>query len=140
MNWLTMHPSIFCCKVHTTGVYDPRKKVFRPLQGFATRGVSDILGIVKVENWQNLLKPMTLGISFAIEVKTPESVKDFIRYIDPEYITAGKSASTMKLVVHAREQKEYLDQVARFGGVSGVATSVLEAQEIMKEVLSYGKK
>lgn len=140
LNWLSMHPNIFCWKVHTTGVYDPTKKVFRPLQGFATRFISDIMGIVKVEDWSNLLKPMTIGVSFAIEVKTPDTIKDFIRYIDPEYITAGKSAATMKLVEHARGQKEFLDQVARFGGVSGVASSVLEAQEIMKEVLSYGKK
>jgi hypothetical protein len=38
-------PNTFAWKNHTTGVYDPMRKTFRRLSGFAIRGVSDILGI-----------------------------------------------------------------------------------------------
>lgn len=37
----------FCWKNHTMGVYDPMRRTFRKLSGFAIRGVSDILGIHK---------------------------------------------------------------------------------------------
>jgi len=49
---------VFCWRNHTTGVYDPRKKVFRSLTGAgALKGVADILGIYQ-------------GRPLAIEVKT----------------------------------------------------------------------
>lgn len=37
----------FAWKNHSTGIFDPRRKVFRKLQGFAIKGVSDIIGIYK---------------------------------------------------------------------------------------------
>lgn len=37
----------FAWKNHTTGVFDPTRKVFRRLGGYAIKGVSDILGIYK---------------------------------------------------------------------------------------------
>ena len=34
-------------KNHTTGIFDPRRGVFRKLGGYAIKGVSDIIGIYK---------------------------------------------------------------------------------------------
>lgn len=37
----------YAWKNHTTGIFDPRRGVFRKLGGYAIKGVSDIIGIYK---------------------------------------------------------------------------------------------
>jgi hypothetical protein len=49
---------IFVFRINTTGVFDPKRKVFRSLSGFSMKGVADILGILPG------------GRFLAIEVKT----------------------------------------------------------------------
>ena len=50
---------IFCWKNHSTGIYDPNRKIFRKIA--AMKGVSDILGV------------LPNGRFLAIEVKKPGS-------------------------------------------------------------------
>jgi hypothetical protein len=42
---LNLLPNTYAWKNHSMGVYDPMRKTFRRMSGFAIRGVSDILGI-----------------------------------------------------------------------------------------------
>lgn len=42
---LNLLPNTYAWKNHSMGVYDPMRKTFRRLSGFAIKGVSDILGI-----------------------------------------------------------------------------------------------
>ena len=44
---LNQIPDAYAWKNHTTGVYDPVRKTFRKLSGFAIKGVSDIIGIYR---------------------------------------------------------------------------------------------
>ena len=57
LTFLSLH-GLFVFRVNTTGVFDPRRKVFRKLGGFSMKGVADILGI------------LPNGQFLAIEVKT----------------------------------------------------------------------
>ena len=105
LNWLNMLPNVFCFKNHTTGIWDSKKKIFRPLQGFSIKGVSDIIGVIA-----------PTGTMIAIEVKSPEGLKVYNRQ------------STR----HVQEQKAFLDTVKHYGGIAGVASSIEDAMEILK--------
>ena len=60
LGWLSMKHDVFAWKANTTGIFDPKRNVFRSLKGFALKGISDILGI-KFPN----------GRMIAFEVKIP---------------------------------------------------------------------
>lgn len=64
LQFLTAY-KIFVFRNNTTGVYDPVKKIFRPLSGFSLRGVADILGLTPE------------GRFLAIEVKTATGRQTF---------------------------------------------------------------
>jgi len=112
LDHLSMHPDIFAWKNHTTGIFDPKKKTFRPLQGHSLRGQSDIIGIKKP------------GTIIAIEVKTPKTMavwqKLNLRGFQP-------TSSQHKAFTHAREQKAFLDRIRALGGIYGVAASIEDA-------------
>ena len=105
LHWLTMLPNVFAWKVHTSGIFDPTKKIFRPLQGFSIRGVSDIMGVISPQ-----------GKIFAIEVKTPAGLKIHNRQKEQRAI----------------EQRAFIEAIRTYGGVSGIAVSIEDAQEILK--------
>lgn len=111
LQWLNMMPNIFAWKNHTTGIYDTKKQTFRPLQNFAFRGISDIIGVIS-----------PTGRLIAIEVKTPETYKIYLKQ------------NTRR----ATEQKAFLETVKKYGGVAGIATCIEDAQEIIKEFYLEG--
>ena len=108
LSWLNMHGKIWARKVNTTGLYDPTKKVFRPIAGFAEKGIADIE--VKI-----LKKPW--GRFGAIEVKTEKAAKAFIRKF-------GFPCTP--------DQWAYIEKTIRYGGFGGVAWTLEMAMEICK--------
>lgn len=57
MSWLNAQPQCFVFPVHTVGIYDPIKKIYRRPHKHHVNGVSDIIGIYR-------------GVPLAIEVKS----------------------------------------------------------------------
>ena len=63
---LMKHEDVFAFKVNTTGVFDPKRKIYRTIKNrHIHKGTSDILGVWK-------------GAFFAIEVKKPSTIKKAI--------------------------------------------------------------
>jgi len=121
LQWMHLFPNkIFAWKNNTTGVFDPNKHVFRTLTGFSITGVSDILGIIKP------------GHMVAIEVKTPQSIKQWLKFNEQGF---QPTSSQVKAWKRAREQKAFLDRVESMGGVAGVAASLDDAQILLDDFL-----
>lgn len=63
LEWLNYQPGVMAFKINTTGIYDPKRQVFRRiLNPFIHLGTSDILGLCN-------------GTFFCIEVKTPKRLR-----------------------------------------------------------------
>lgn len=96
---------IFCFKVNTTGVYDPKKKMFRKNQNkHIINGVSDILGI------------LPNGTFLAIEVKT-----------DKTLLTSKTYPS--------QEQKQFIENISNNRGIAFVARSVQDVEDVLVKIL-----
>lgn len=133
LDFLTMFPHIQARKAHTTGIYDPSKELFRPLQGHSLRGVSDIAIIIRHEVKVFVGERLKFfGIAGAIEVKTKQGMRDHLRLIAPGY---QPTSHTKKAWFRARDQQAYVDMVNHFAGVAGFATSIEDAQKILKGYL-----
>ena len=132
LDFLSMLTSVYAWKNNTTGVYDPRKKVFRKLKGHAIKGVSDILGVITLE-----IKGVKLGLKLAIEVKNVEGMKKHLRYIDPFYKPTN---GTLKDYIHAQDQQDFLDRIENHGGVSGIFCSLESCQLFIFEKLDEIKE
>jgi len=135
LDFLTMFTHVQARKAHTTGLYDPTKAVFRPLQGHSLRGVSDIAIIIRheVKIWINggaIFK--YFGIAGAIEVKTKQGMRDHLRLIEPGFQPTSHSH---KAWFRARDQQAYVDMVNHFGGVAGFATCIEDTQKILEGYL-----
>jgi hypothetical protein len=70
----------YAWKNHTTGIFDPRRGVFRKLGGYAIKGVSDIIGIYKG-------KMLCLEVKSATGKLRPEQQKFLERMKDLGAIT-----------------------------------------------------
>lgn len=105
LQWLNSQPGTFAFKVQTTGIYDTKKKVFRTASKHVFKGTSDILGIKG-------------GIFFAIEVKTPKSLKTALSKPKPSDI----------------RQMEFLEIVKRHEGFGVRVCSLDQVIEFMKIV------
>lgn len=99
-------PNTYAWKNHSMGVYDPMRKTFRRLSGFAIRGVSDILGIHN-------------GRMVCLEVK---SAKGRLRPEQKEFLDRMISLGAVCGVV--RSWPEALDVLSR-SGLGNLDTSVL---------------
>lgn len=70
LRWLNFQKDIYAFKINTVGIYDSRKGVYRTNRNpFVVNGCSDILGLIRSERENQ-------GIFFAIEVKTPKTIKN----------------------------------------------------------------
>lgn len=95
--WLNYQKQTFAFKINTVGIFDPVKKVFRKNHNrFLMKGTSDILGVCQ-------------GRFFAIEVKTPSTIKRF---------TQHPTLSDLR-------QQTFLSQVMGSGG-AGICVSSLD--------------
>jgi hypothetical protein len=73
LDWLALH-KIMAWRCNNTGIFDPKRKVFRSFQGL--KGVSDILGIIPRTVDLDGAK-VTFGSFLAVEVKKPgESLRE----------------------------------------------------------------
>jgi penicillin-binding protein-related factor A (putative recombinase) len=104
---------IFSFKIQSTGMYDPRKKIFRKSNNpYHINGVSDILGVME-------------GRMIAIEVKRPYISKKTGKIKHKTQEELRKMASD--------DQIAFLNKVEANGGVSFIADSleVLEEQLLL---------
>lgn len=96
---------IFCFKINTGGVFDPRKKIFRTNNNkHILKGVSDILGV------------LPNGTFLAIEVKTDKT------------LTTQKTYPT-------KEQKEFIEKVNLHKGIGFVARSPKDVETVIVKIL-----
>lgn len=103
---------IFAWKNHTTGIYDPTKKVFRKSNNpFLINGVSDILGVYQ-------------GRFMAIEVKKPfiSAKTKQIRHKTQEELE--KLASDDQLL--------FLETIKKYGGIAFMVDSLDVLDEQLK--------
>lgn len=123
-------------KIISEGWYDPSIKKYRPRKSaFASPGISDILGCID-------------GRYFAIEVKTPEEMKNADKSLEEltkEFIEAQRkviivkwerkqlSRATLKKYQHRIDQRKFLDDVIRAGGIAFFASSIQEVKEGFQE-------
>lgn len=123
-------------KIISEGWYDPNLKKYRPRKSaFASPGISDILGCID-------------GRYFAIEVKTPEEMKKADKSIEEltkEFIEAQRktiivkwvkkelSRSSLKKYQHRIDQRKFLDDVIRAGGIWFFASSIEDVKTGFKE-------
>jgi len=94
LEYLSILPSTFAWKNNSTGIYDPKRGVFRKSKNkFAINGVSDILGIHN-------------GRALAIEVKAPSdkigASQDQQKFID-RILREGGIAGVARSVSDVRE-------------------------------------
>lgn len=114
-------------KIISEGFYNANKGYYqRRKSGFTNPGIADIIGVYE-------------GMYFAIEVKKPSEMSFFDNSI--EYLTArfteaqkrGISAATLKKYWHACEQRAFLDDKIRAGGIGFFASSIEEVKQGFKE-------
>lgn len=118
LTWLNYQKDFFCFKINTVGIFDPVRKVFRKNQNrFVINGTSDILGLYK-------------GRFIAIEVKTPQTYKQFMTYIIGD---KPISPSNNKVATRALQQQDFIDKINDHGG-SGIVVHSLD------QVIDWFKK
>lgn len=108
--------------------YDPNKKIYRKRKSaFVSTGIADIIGCLD-------------GYYFAIEVKKPSEMNFFDRSIEElteSFIEAQRrwlSWATIKKYAHAVDQRKFLDDVIRAGGIGFFASSI---EEVKAEFQDY---
>ena len=114
-------------KIVSEGWYDPNKKIYRKRKSaFVSTGIADIIGC---HEWRY----------FAIEVKKPSEMKFFDRSIEElteSFIEAQRrwlSGATLKKYSHAVDQRKFLDDVIRAGGIGFFASSIEDVKEGFKK-------
>lgn len=106
LSWLNFQSGIFAFKVQTGGFFDTKRGIFRKSSSpFLIPGTADIVGLAH-------------GHFFALEVKTPLTIKRFLNYpTDAD-----------------KRQKDFLEKVRRAGGIGECVCSVDEVIELFKSL------
>ena len=116
---LNYHPRIMAWENPTTGTYNLKLKAHIPVKKSARRGKSDILLIVSPN-----------GQAGALEVKTEKGRDDYLRYTTPGFRPTAKNH---RHYIHALEQKKFLDDIEKHGGIAGLVTGITETRELLRE-------
>jgi len=126
LEWLQFH-RVLSWKNTSTGFFNTKKGYFqRNKSNFVRNGVSDILGCLE---WRLL----------AIEVKTKKDISFFDRPLEElkqrfsEAQRNNSKPSTLKKYQHAIEQKAFIDDVNRDGGIGFYATCIKDVEEALKK-------
>lgn len=108
---------IFCFKINSTGIFDPRTKKFRKNQNrHIISGVADILGV------------LPNGRFLAIEVKTEKIV-----------VSPVKQSKRVVKTKASDAQKFFLANVTANGGLAFVATNIKEVEIELRKAIAQDK-